>query len=50
MHCKVLFIIIIDYSHMPIRHKKKRRKGDIKSYEHDKFTSKSSKGDITPKT
>ena len=27
----IIIIIIIDYSHMPIRHKKKRRKGDIKT-------------------
>ena len=43
-------IIIIDYSHMPIRHKKEKEKGDIKGYEHDKFTSRSSKGDTTPNT
>ena len=35
---------------MPIRHKKEKEKGDIKSYEHDKFTSRSSKGDTTPNT
>ena len=46
----IIIIIIIDYSHMPIRHKKEKEKGDIKSYEHDKFTSRSSKGDTTPNT
>ena len=35
---------------MPIRHKKEKEKGDIKHYEHDKFTSRSSKGDTTPNT
>ena len=46
----IIIIIIIDYSHMPTRHKKEKEKGDIKSYEHDKFTSRSSKGDTTPNT
>ena len=46
----IIIIIIIDYSHMPIRHKKEKEKGDIKSYEHDKFTSRSSKGDTIPNT